>query len=111
MWEIPALVMLASAAPSDGSYWQMIVTLGGVIAVMAGFTIKREMSRSREISRVKDACAAEMKLVWEAAAKAKDEATKEVKSILQEQIKEMRGHKELASTLIEVLDRKRNQGG
>ncbi|SRR5258706_12155526 len=96
--------MCAEARSIDpGTAWTIIVTLSGAIAAMALFIAKRETSRSREISRAKDSCAAEILRI-------KDESSKEVKDILQAQIREFKSHKELASTLIDVIDSKRKGG-
>ncbi len=98
------LGMCVEARTMDpGTAWTIIVTLSGVIGTMALFIAKRETSRSREISKAKDFCASEILRI-------KDEAAKEVKSILLEQIREFKSHKELASTLIDVIDSKRKGG-
>lgn len=93
----------ASRTIDPGTAWTIIVTLSGVIGAMGLFIAKRETSRSREIGKIKDAAAAEV-------LKAKGDAAKEVKEMLIEQIRELRGHKELTDTLLDVIDRKRKGG-
>jgi len=97
-----------------GTAYTFIVSLAGVIALMGGFIAKREISRSREIGKVQAAASSEVLRIREACAaevvKIKDEAAKEVKEMLVEQIRELRGHKELAETLLDVIDRKRKGG-
>lgn len=85
-------ILLLQARDGDGSYWQIIVVLSGVIAAMALFIVKREMSRGRAIGKVKDECAAE------------------VKQMYKDQLKELKDHQDLVGTLIERIDRKRKGG-
>lgn len=111
-----ALLMgqVASRAIDAGTAWTIIVTLAGVIAAMGLYIAKRETSRSKAIIAAKDVAALEVAAVREKCAaevaKVKDDAAKEVKEMLVEQIRELRGHKELAGTLLDVIDRKRKGG-
>jgi hypothetical protein len=86
------MLLALQVRDGGGSYWQIIVILGGVIAAMALFTVKREMSRGRAIGKVKDECAAE------------------VKQMYRDQLKELKDHRDLVGTLIERIDRKRKGG-
>ena len=87
-----SMLLMAEVRDGGGSYWQIIVALAGVIAAMALFIMKREMSRGRAISKVKDECAAE------------------VKQMYKDQIKELKDHKDLVDTLIGRIDRKHKGG-
>jgi flagellar biosynthesis/type III secretory pathway M-ring protein FliF/YscJ len=97
------MLLMFQSHPSGGSYWEIIVVLGGVIATMALFIMKREMSRSRAIGKAKDDAQAQIN-------KAKDDARDEVNKMLRDQIKELRDHKELVSTLLDRIDRKPKGG-
>lgn len=94
-----SMLWMVQVSPSGGSYWEIIVILGGVIASMALFIMKREMSRAKAILKVRDAAQEQIN-------RAKDEARDEVNKMLRDQIKELKDHKELVSTLLDRIDRK-----